>query len=160
MNFTPDEKKTAIGKRAEGRIGSQLEDLIVAVWLVYALTHDKPDSESHQLAIGVINNFDLHRFGWSRSKLIPSRLTLEGDDTTLDERITQYCELAREHEKELRSDLVIMLGLVYLASRSHPDDVMHKWVVGAMKRHEISADCFTDKNSLHGHVLPKSDQVQ
>jgi|SRR5271166_76110 len=159
--FTPEEKKNAIVKRVETDIGSQLEDLIVAVWIVYALTHDKPTSEPHQLAIGVIDRFELHDFGWSRSKLIPSRLSLEGENATLDERITQYCDLARQHKEELRQNLVIMLGFVYLMSRSHPEDMMYKWAVGAMKRHDISADSFTNKNPLHWRVvLPDSDQVQ
>jgi hypothetical protein len=162
MDFlTPEEKKNAITKLGEGNIGSQLEDLIVAVWIVYGLTHDKPTSEPHQLAIGVINNFELHEFGWSRSKFIPKRLTLEGEDATLDERITQYCDLARKHEEELRPNLVMMLGLVYLMSRSRPDEMMHKWVAGAMRRHNISVDSFTEKNPLRVRfVLPDSDQIQ
>lgn len=161
MNFTPEQKKNAIGKRAEASLGSMLEDLIVAAWIMYARTRDEPTSELHQQAHGVINTFKLHELGWSTSKLIPGRLAFEGDDVTLDERIDQYCDLARKNEDELRPNLVMMLGFVYLTSRSHPEDLMHKWVLGAMKRHEISSDCFTDKNPLRVNlVLPGPGQVQ
>jgi hypothetical protein len=159
--FTPEEKKGAIAKRVEASLGSQLEDLIVAVWIVYALTLEKPVSEPHQLAMAVINTFGLHEFGWSTSKQIPGRLALEGEDATLDDRITQYCNVARSHEDEIRPNLVMMLGFVYLVGRDHPNDMMHKWVLGAMARHDIRADAFTDRNPLLVNlVLPDSDQVQ
>lgn len=102
MNFTPEQKKGAISKRVEADVGSMLEDLIVAAWLVYGLTRNKPKTEPHQTAIGVVNSFKLHEFGWQKSHMIPSRLMLEGNDVTLDERIDEYCSLGRKHTDELR----------------------------------------------------------
>jgi hypothetical protein len=158
--FTPDGKKCAIAKRVESSLGSKLEDLVVAVWIVYSLTRNDSNSEPHQMALGIINKFAFHEFGWSTSKLIPSRLALEGDDATLDDRITQYCDIARRHEDDIRPDLVMMLGFVFLMSRNRPDDMMDKWVLESMRRHDIQADSFTDKNPLHGHVvLQQSDQI-
>ncbi|MGC2658454.1 MAG: hypothetical protein WA324_10905 [Bryobacteraceae bacterium] len=66
--FTPDEQKNAVAKLAEAKLGSILEDLIVAAWAAYALTRDKPKSEQHQLAADVINTFELDKFGWSKAK--------------------------------------------------------------------------------------------
>jgi hypothetical protein len=81
--FKPDEKKCAIARRVESSLGSKLEDLIVAVWIVYSLTRDELNSVPHQMALGIINKFAFHEFGWSTSKLVPSRLALEGVDATL-----------------------------------------------------------------------------
>lgn len=159
--FTPEERKNSVAKRVEASLGSKLEDLIVAVWIVFALTRDEPTAEPHQLAMGVINTFGLHEFGWSTSRLIPGRLAFEGEDATLDERISQYCDEARKRENEIRPNLVMMLGFVYLMSRGRPDDLMHVWVLGAMRRHNLHADAFTNKNPLRAHlVLPDSDHVQ
>src|SRR3989442_467427 len=104
-SFTPQQQKDAIGQCVEASVGSVLEDLIVGAWLVYGLSYSDPESELHQLASGVINSFELHKFGWSTSHLIPGRMMFEGEDATLEERITQNCDIARENEQELRQYL-------------------------------------------------------
>ena len=134
-----------------------LEDLIVAAWLVYGLTLNKPETEPHQTAAGVINTFKLHEFGWQKSRLIPNRLALEGENVTLDERIEEYCNIARKRTDELRPNLIILLGFVYLMSRDTPQDLMHQWVVRALKRHELSEDIYQPTANL---ILPDSKQIQ
>jgi hypothetical protein len=159
--FTPERKKRVIKKSVEAGMGSKLEDLNTATWIAYGFTHSDPTSEAHQIVVGVISGYELHQLGWSTSKLIPSSTMLEGEDETLDERITAYCDIARKHKDELYSDLLKMLGVVYLLSRNRPEDLMHQWLQAAMKRHDMSPDLFTEKNPFYGRVvMPGSKQVQ
>ena len=153
-------RKAAIAKRAEATLGSQLEDLIAAAWLIYGITRSEPKSEMHILATGVINTFKLHEFGWQRSHLIPSRMMLEGKDATLDERIDQYVQAAREHQDDLRMNLGMMLAFVFMESRNSPDELMHQWVRGAMRRHEISEAAFTTKPDGINFVPSETKKVQ
>lgn len=160
FDFAPEENKAAIAKRVEATLGSQLEDLIAAAWLIYGITRSEPASEMHVMATGVINTFKLHEFGWQRSHLIPNRMMLEGEDATLDERIDQYVEAARKHQDNLRMNLGMMLAFVFMESRSSPDELMHQWVRGAMQRHEISEVAFTTMPDGVNFVPSESKNVQ
>jgi len=126
----PEQLKAAIAKHAEATLGSQLEDLIAAAWLIYGITRSEPASEMHVLATGVIITFKLHEFGWQRSHLIPNRMMLEGYDVTLHERIDQYVEAARRHQDNIRTNLGMMLAFVFMESRRSPDELMHQWGEG------------------------------
>lgn len=137
-----------------------LEDLIVGAWLVYGLSHNQPDSELHSLAAGIINTFELHKFGWSRSWLIPRRFVLEGRDETLDERIDKYCKKVWEHEQELRKSLVMMIVAVRIEASSDTNDLMYQWAENAMKRHHISFDTTNIKDNSPNFVPPTNKTVQ
>ena len=132
--------KKAIAERVEANIGSLLEDLIVGAWLVYGLSRADSQSELHTMAAGIINTFELHKFGWSTSWLMPNAMMLEGDDDTLEERITQYCDKARGHEQQLRQSLVMMVATIRIFSADTPQDLMRQWADAAMDRHHMTFD--------------------
>jgi hypothetical protein len=95
------------------------------------------------------------------SDVIPSREILEGEDAGLDGRIDAYCTHWREIEPQLRQDLVMMIGFVYLMTRKSPDDLLHQWSLRAMSRHRLTPDHYTEKNPLWKPInLPHSDIVQ
>jgi hypothetical protein len=158
--LTPEQKKDAISKHVEANLGSLLEDLIVGAWLVYGLSYNEPDSELHELASGIINTFELHNFGWQTSRLIPSRMTLEGEDITLEERITQYCDRAREVEAEIRQNLVMMIAAIKIKSSGHTQSLMHQWAALAMKRHDMNFDEQGTTTPIPNFVRPRNKRVQ
>jgi hypothetical protein len=158
--FTPQQQTDAIGKRVEANVGSILEDLIVGAWLVYGLSYGQPESELHQLASGIINSFELHEFGWSKSHLIPGGMIFEGEDATLEDRITQYCDIARENEHELRQYLVMMVTTVLIQSENNQDSLMRQWAKNTMDRHKMTFDKADYRTPLPNFVLPKKKNIQ
>jgi hypothetical protein len=158
--FTPEQQKRAITKYVEEKFIHMLTDLIPAVWMVYGLTSDEPDGDVHLMARQVIERYHLTEASWG-SGVIPSREILEGDDAGLEERISVYSAQSRETEHQLRQDLVMMIGFVYLSTCEAPDKPMHQWALQAMTRHRLTPDHYTEKNPLWIPLnLPDSNQVQ
>jgi hypothetical protein len=160
ISFTPEEQKKLITERVECTIRSLLEDLVVGAWLVYGLSRHEPNGELHMFASGIINTFELHKSGWQTSRLIPSRMMLEGEDATLDERITQYCDEARKNEGELRNSLIMMITAVKMKSSDRPQDLMRQWVLNATERHGMSFDQADSTGDRPNLVLPNDRRVQ
>jgi hypothetical protein len=102
----------------------------------------------------------LHEFGWSIASLVPDLSIPVGEDAPPAEQIRRTCDQARRPEFQIRPNLIMMLGFVYMMSQKAPNDMMHHWVLNAMKRHNIQVDDFTDMNLPGALVPPNPDPVQ
>jgi len=92
--------------------------------------------------------------------MIPNRMFLEGENATLEDRISQYADEARKHLAELRPSLVMMLGFVFTRCREKPENLMNKWMRAAMERHCLSEDIFSGNPGRVNLVLSDSDKIQ